>query len=242
MAQREGEEGGQAEQPEPAMLARGGVAVLVASLFGLLGVAACTAPPARLADEGYLRRVAFEAPGSEAVLLRWPKHRMPLRVHLPPPPEGLFEDPRAIFDSVRGGVLDWTDAAGPGLPTFVFVDAPGDADIPIVWASEPKGDWYIAHCVYDVQLFARRFGVARILVTGRWRPDRAADLHEVYAVMLHEMGHALGLGGHSDREEDIMAARLSPAAVEGPSERDRLTLRALYTRPLGSRILGARGR
>ncbi len=60
---------------------------------------------------------------------------MPLRVHLPAPPDSMFSDPEAVVDSVRDGILDWSDVAKPGVPSFVFVDAAGDADIPIVWSS-----------------------------------------------------------------------------------------------------------
>lgn len=56
-------------------------------------------------EEIYLRWVAFEAPGREHVLLRWHERQMPLRVHLPVPPAELFEDPVAIQDSVRDGVV-----------------------------------------------------------------------------------------------------------------------------------------
>lgn len=121
---------------------------------------------------------------------------MPLRVHLPPPPPGLFEDPQAIYDSVRDGVLDWA-------------------------------------------AFQPRFGVARILVTARWSGGRVADLHDVHRVLLHEMGHALGLGGHSPRPGDIMYPSISQAG-RGLSERDRATLAALYGLPIGRRVTGAK--
>ena len=166
---------------------------------------------------------------------------MPLRVHLPPPPPGLFEDPREIHDSVRDGVMDWTDAAKPGIPSFTFVESAGDADIPIVWAEKASGDWYIAYCAWDIQPFARRFGVAQILVTARWGDDHVADLHDVYATVLHEMGHALGIGGHSPDPQDIMYASASETATTGLSERDRATLAELYARPIGTRVVGARG-
>jgi predicted Zn-dependent protease len=166
---------------------------------------------------------------------------MPLRVHLPTPPSGLFEDPGAIFDSVRDGVLDWTDAAGPGIPSFTFVDTAGDADIPIAWAKQPDGDWYIAYCAWDIQPFARRFGVSQILITGRWGDGHVADLHDVYATVLHEMGHALGIGGHSPDRRDIMYSEISGTATRGLSERDRATLAALYARPIGNRVAGGRG-
>jgi predicted Zn-dependent protease len=167
---------------------------------------------------------------------------MPLRVHLPRPPGNLFSDAEAIHDSVRDGVLDWTDVAGPGVPSFTFVEDPGQADIPIVWAERPDGDWYIAYCDYDIDPFTRRFGVTRLLVTGRWHGNEEADLHDVYATVLHEMGHALGLTGHSPDPEDIMYPHISDRATSGLSARDRSTLIALYSRPIGTRIVGARGK
>ena len=188
----------------------------------------------------YLKWIAFPVPINDLVALRWPRAEMPLRVFLSRPPDGLFESPDAVFDSVRDGVLDWSDGAGPGLPTFRFVDDPGEADIPIMWAAEPDGDWYAAHCAWDpIAIQRRKFGVSRILVTGRWRDGHTADLHDLYKVVLHEMGHALGVGGHSPHPDDIMYAGLTPFnhALSG---RDRATLALLYQRPIGSQIVGAR--
>lgn len=187
-------------------------------------------------SEDYLRYVSFEVPGNEHVLLRWAKRQMPLRVFLPPPPDGLFEDPEAIRDAVRDGVLAWTDVASPGVPSFTFVESARLADVPIVWAREPDGDWYIAYCTFRIDFFSRRFGVDHILVTAR-RGEVVADIHDIYATMLHEMGHALGLGGHSPDSGDIMHPRV---LAEELSERDRATLRALYARPIGTRIANAR--
>ena len=208
---------------------------------GALLLAGCVGSGRAAADADYLRYVAWEVPGHEWVLLRWPVRRMPLRVHLPPPPPGLFARPEAIHDSVRDGVLDWTDVAAPGIPRFEFVDDAGEADIPIVWAAETKLEGRaVAFCGYDIQPLARRFGVSHILVTARWGDGRVADLYDVYRIMLHEMGHALGLTGHSPDSTDVMYADEPSVRIEGPSDRDRATLRALYARPMGSRVLGAR--
>ena len=210
-------------------------------LAPLLLIGCGAAPPAPGAADTYLRWVAFEEPVSnDRVLLRWPLERMPLRVYLADPPDGLFDDPQAIHDAVADGVADWAGVAGPGVPSFVFVERIGDADIPIVWAREPDGDWYIAHCAYDVDLRKRRFGVSRILVTGRGLEGRVADLHDVHRVLLHEMGHALGLAGHSPDPRDVMSVSAVPEVFEGLSARDRATLAALYARPIGFRMVGAR--
>ncbi len=224
---------------------RSAVRQAVALVFGMIAFLAlvatvsCSSRGRAPEADTYLRWVSFEVPINENVTLRWPKRKMPLRVHLPAPPEGLFDDPGGIHDSVRDAVMDWSDVVAPGLPSFEFVDDAGDADIPIVWAAKPDGNWYIAHCAYDINLASRRFGVARILVTGSWGGHKA-DLHDVYATVLHEMGHALGLGGHSPVEGDIMYESISATAFEGLSARDRATLTALYARPIGSRVTGAR--
>jgi len=195
--------------------------------------------PPRDADN-YLRYVAMRMPvGSESILLRWPEKQMPLKVHLPRPPDGLFEEPDGIFDSVRDGVLDWTDVAAPGVPSFVFVEDKGDADIPIIWAAEADGGWYIAFCAYEGNPMARRFAVSHILVTARWGDGRVADLHDVYDTVLHEMGHALGLTGHSPDPGDVMAPVVGGSRT-GLTQRDSNTLKALYARPIGTRILGAK--
>ena len=65
-------------------------------------------------------------------------------------------------------------------------------------------------------------------------------MHDIYETVLHEMGHALGLGGHSPDPDDIMYASIRHGGTEGLSERDRNTLTVLYARPVGSRVAGAR--
>ena len=89
-------------------------------------------------------------------------------------------------------------------------------------------------------LVQRRFGVSRILITGRWNGGRVADLQDVYETVLHEMGHALGLAGHSPDARDIMFSSFTTRVVDGLSERDRATLAELYARPIGFRVIGAR--
>jgi len=189
----------------------------------------------------YLRLVAVRDAFSDTYLLHWPKRKMPLAVYLPAPPEGLFPDPEATYAEVRRGVLDWTDVAAPGVPSFHFVESHGQADITVVWAEEPNGNWFIAHCSYQVNIVQKRFGVEHVLVTGRWGDGHVAEPSEIYETVLHELGHALGLMGHSDDPGDIMYPRHSRLPRKGLSARDRNTLRGLYAGP-SRQIRGRRGR
>jgi hypothetical protein len=164
---------------------------VTAALGLLLGVAALAAGCAGGAREGrtpaddYLRYVGFDLPFDENVLLHGSRRQMPLRVHLPQPPEGFYADPVALHDVVRDGVTDWTDVADPGMPS------------------------------------------------GRGK-EPAFDV--IYGTMFHELGHALGLAGHSPDPNDVMGrgARLD----RSPTERGRATLRALYAKPNGHRVTG----
>jgi predicted Zn-dependent protease len=205
------------------------------SVVALLLAALGCATDGSSGPTNYLRYVARDV-GFEHVLMRWQTTAMPLRVHLPPPPADLTMHPEVALDAVRDGVTDWTDVAGPGVPSFRFVDEPGDADIPIVWDAEPTG-WFVAQCVYQLNDRQRRFGVARILVTTRDRGDEVSP-QTLYATVLHEMGHALGLIGHSPDPADVMYPDRGFAITL--SQRDRETLRLLYSKPNGTPVTGAR--
>lgn len=58
-------------------------------------------------------------------------------------------------------------------------------------------------------------------------PDQRAEA--LQATALHELGHGLGLWGHSDSNHDVMAARPGPKPILRLSERDRATLTWLYS-------------
>ena len=214
------------------------------SLLWALGCATPSEPEdsdeATLA-ESYLRRVGFEMLFNETILLRWPDSAMPLRVNLPAPPAGFFTDPDEILATVEAAILAWSNVAAPGIPSFVFVETARESDIRVTWAEEPDGGWYVAYCSYDqVKLRMRRFGVDYLLISGRSKGGSEASPQLLHAVVLHEMGHALGLGGHSTNAADVMYKSITPGIDYTLSPSDRHTLSKLYSSPIGKRVVGGR--
>jgi len=128
------------------------------------------------------------------------------------------------------------------------VAAPQDADIRMSWEAadleeERAGDemdWVQVKPVGGA-LSARRVAIIRIDLSRRWSKD------EMRAIVLHELGHALGIKGHSNSPKDIMFWQMQEKArqlplpgpvplfwrslVKQPSQRDINTLIRLYNHP-----------
>jgi predicted Zn-dependent protease len=194
------------------------------------------APPDTAQD--YLAYAAFESPDHLGLLLHWPERRMPLKVYLPPPPAGWFAQSDAVVDATHRAVTDWTDAGGPGVPSFSFVAKAGDADIPIMWA-DVSPSWEVAHCMIQVNFPTRHFVVENVLLTAWYRNRGQVPVDDLHRILRHEIGHALGIAGHSPNPEDVMYA-FSLAKDQGLTDRDRETLRKLYAKPNGTVIAGVR--
>ncbi|MCX5948521.1 MAG: peptidase [Cyanobacteria bacterium] len=117
------------------------------------------------------------------------------------------------------------------------VDDPAAAQIRLLRRRPPRqpgpdGRLRASHGRANLQLLeVTRAGQSRVepsvevLISPGQRPQA------IEATALHELGHAFGLWGHSDRAEDAMAAVPGAAPVLELSPRDRATLRWLYGQP-----------
>jgi hypothetical protein len=84
------------------------------------------------------------------------------------------------------------------------------------------------------------FRPGTILVATKWSPRVGAPLDAVRLVVIHEVGHTLGLWGHSPEPGDIMFQTIgdpSERVATGISARDKETLRLLYGLAPGARLL-----
>ncbi|HEY9732528.1 MAG TPA: matrixin family metalloprotease [Drouetiella sp.] len=164
----------------------------------------------------------------------WPLNQMPLRVYI----EDGTGTPGYIDgyqDYIRRAFNEWQSITNSAL-TWVEVNSPVEANIICSWTAEarPKGGGVEAGETQTTIQRSPFFPDGRIvrahvvvLTCLFGRPFSNAD---IYKTCLHEIGHALGLQGHSSTASDIMFPVLNANQTPFLKERDRNTIMALYER------------
>ncbi len=138
----------------------------------------------------------------------------------------------AYRQMVKRACSEWQAAAG-GKINFQHVGSLYDSQINIEWKRVERKA--LGHCVFSFDAGNRLYGaeVSIGLTDGAVHSDYMSE-DEVYHTILHEIGHALGLG-HSPNREDIM---FTPhlKGVTRLSAGDKMTLKWLYTLPQGATV------
>jgi predicted Zn-dependent protease/Flp pilus assembly protein TadD len=181
---------------------------------------------AQTAANDYYDRVA-----EGGVYARWDLNKMPLKVYIAPPPAGLRHFQPGFVAQVQKALGVWMALVPP--MRAVWVSVPDGADIRVTWVNQlnnqgvntETGTLYNSGVTLPTiaggKLQHMEVRLATLSLNGQ---PFTADM--LYATALHEMGHALGLRGHSDQPEDVMYSQNSqPKSL---SRRDVNTLKRLY--------------
>lgn len=179
--------------------------------------------PSSAGKEDYFEEV------SASHTMRWDARKMPLHVLIK---SGIgkvgYSD---LYPTSFTQAMDQWSAASNGKVSFTLVNDQTDADIICEWTDNPKdlltpmeGGECRMSCDSDGTPFR-----AEIIILTKPQKDHLTDQTEsMLIVCLHELGHGLGIHGHSSQLGDIMFAFASPMKKQMLSERDKKTIQKLY--------------
>ncbi len=136
-------------------------------------------------------------------------------------------------DILASAFEEWITASG-GRVSYVLVDQPSEADIVCDWTADPsevKGDGTQGERGI-AQIFAKNNIINRASIRILTSPVLSATTlsdDDLKKACLHEVGHALGLQGHSTNNHDIMFYTVdTPTVWPVLSRRDKNTILRLY--------------
>jgi predicted Zn-dependent protease len=149
---------------------------------------------------------------------------LPIRVYIEPAPTGTLMKPEVWQTAISQAVKEWQ----PYL-SLKLVNAASEADIRVSASSPPqKHGARVRSAETSYELYVGEHQTLAHRVAVRIRPSQTSQY--LTAAARHELGHALGIWGHSLNPTDVMyfaQVRTPP----GISARDINTLKRVYLQP-----------
>lgn len=136
----------------------------------------------------------------------WKESRFPLRIYVKESNSKYYKS--AYKDYVKYAMDVWRKA--DDRIQYKFVKSPDDADITVVFienlGAKYKDD-YLGLTDYDTNK-NKEINLSRIQISLIKNGDEKISAGEIKATIIHELGHAFGLG-HSDNKKDLMYPYIS---------------------------------
>ncbi len=164
-------------------------------------------------------------------LMRWTF--MPLKVYIAPMKFYSKQGQDYKYKHMVMRALDAWQTATKGRVSFKIVDTLLESNVNVDWKRVERKA--LGHCYFSFDGANRLYGaeVAIGLTEGIVHADYM-DESEVYHTILHEIGHAIGLG-HSPYKTDIMYTP-HQKGINNISAGDVLTVNWLYSLPQGATV------
>lgn len=172
---------------------------------------------------------------------RWPLAKMPLRVFFSNGADEAGKKVKGFKEEylviLKDALEEWMKATGNKV-SYVAVGDHQSANIICTWTDDlafprqtnNKAEQGLAHVIYhDTGDDTKQIDQVHltVLVLDRQTAKPLSD-DEMKMVCLHELGHALGLNGHSPNNRDVMFFSMSPSVWPVLTKRDKATLYRLY--------------
>lgn len=159
-------------------------------------------------------------------MLRWSK--MPIAVYIAPMKFYSKRGEEAIYNKLVYRALEAWESVSEGLVQFRMVNSLYDSQINIDWRRVDRKA--LGHCTYNYNNQQVLYGAdVSIGLTDGTIHQQYDSTDEVYHTILHEIGHALGLG-HSPYKSDIMYTPHQYGVVS-LSLNDAYSIQCLYCLP-----------
>jgi hypothetical protein len=175
----------------------------------------------------------LEACMKDGQLMRWPAKAMPIAVYIKPFQwyEADKRQQAFVYDGmVRDAFMTWAQVS-EGAVRFAFVPTLNQSQMDVSW--RPVDRKSLGHCEYSWDKLGIIYSAnISIGISNGMIHHKYNDPKEVQHTILHEVGHALGLVGHSPFENDMMYVP-HQYGITQLSQRDVATLRWLYRLPVG---------
>jgi hypothetical protein len=185
-----------------------------------------------------MERTYLDACLKDGLTVRWPDSAMPIKVYVASfrwyeksKQQESFTYNQMVYDAFD----TWNRVSGDRV-RFQHVARLDDSQIDVKWRRVDRTS--LGHCQYLVnnqsQIYSAEIsiGISDGLVHAQYN-----DMDEVKHTILHEVGHALGLIGHSDGGDDIMFVPHQYGVVQ-LSPRDAETMATLYKLPSAFDYMG----
>ena len=179
-------------------------------------------------------------------ILRWDIKSFPLRVYF----ENPESVPRYYIDSIEKAMMLWSNSTN--FVKFTRVDDKNNSDIYIKFKDNKKeceGEQCRFVTAYTEPNISDKVLKQMTLTFYKTNPlNKGFTQGEIYNTALHELGHTLGIMGHSDNPRDLMFSMSDSANnkyypfAQSMSKRDLQTLVLLYRlKPTISNVKGLEG-
>jgi hypothetical protein len=220
---------------------------LTSALVLGIAIAACDAPTVSargpVSNYDVWLDTALAMGGRDSIIYHWPAGHV-LSLYVDPTNEPAGSD---LAGAVATGMRQWEDATYYRDVRFRIASDPADADVIVHHATAPFLVDF-GNCTYPIPQpgttffcpaesgpFMQTFpllagGGGRVKMDLRVNRAAVPSEERFQALVTHELGHVLGLGGHSGDPDDLLWSGLITATR--PTERDMAALRWVLRQPV----------